>query len=211
MTTPFIRPYEYNFIRTQADNLSRQLAAVHDPDIREAVIYSASKKVFDLIPAMTPEQEELLMRIKTIESEEELTDYLADVAKAVHGFPVVTEAELKKMFHKNKKLKLPDLARLDAEATTFLSWNDTGSAKKFFVYPLDGKMVGVEGRYVPSTQKGICSLCNNYSDVTLVSARRKGSSDSYKAIGNYMCIDSDECNRHMTDPSSLEHFLNRVK
>ncbi|WP_449402762.1 hypothetical protein [Exiguobacterium artemiae] len=41
---PFIQPFQYNFIRSQIDSMIQQLSAVHDPDVRDAVIYSASKK-----------------------------------------------------------------------------------------------------------------------------------------------------------------------
>ncbi|MCT4781068.1 MULTISPECIES: hypothetical protein [Exiguobacterium] len=61
---PFIKPFHYNFIRGQVDLLTQQLTTVHDADVLEAVIYSAAQKIFDLLPVLTAEQEELLMHIR---------------------------------------------------------------------------------------------------------------------------------------------------
>lgn len=36
------------------------------------------------------------------------------------------------------------------------------------------------------------------------------SPDYYKAVGNYMCINSHECNRNITDVTYLERFIHDV-
>lgn len=208
---PFIQPFQYNFIRSQVDSMIQQLSAVHDPDVRDAVVYSAAKKIFDLLPVLTAEQEELLMKVRTVQNEADSTSYLEDIQPVVRSFPSITETQLQQLFRKTKKLRHPPLHSIDFLKTTYLSWNDTGNKKKFFVYPLKGEWVGIEGTYLPTIQKGICTICNQYSDVTLVSARTNPSADQYRAIGNYICIDSDHCNEQVTNPTALEKLLSKMK
>lgn len=208
---PFIKPFQYNFIRSQVDLLTQQLTTVHDQDVLDAVIYSAAQKIFDLIPVLTAEQEELLMLVRNVKSEADLIRYIEKIKPFVASFPSITESQLQQLFRKTKKLRNPPLHSFDFLKTTYLSWNDTGNKKKFFVYPLQGEWVGVEGHYVPTIKKGICTVCHQYSDVTLVSARTNQSADHYRAVGNYICIDSDHCNEQVTDPTSLEKLLAKMK
>lgn len=207
---PFIKPFHYNFIRGQVDLLTRQLTTVHDADVLDAVIYSAAQKIFDLLPVLTPDQEELLMHIRAVQTESDLIHYLEQLRSYVQPFPALSESQLRQLFKKTKKLRIPPIQSIDFLKTTYVSWNDTGNKKKFFVYRLDGEWVGIESTYLPTIQKGICTICHQYSDVTLVSARTH-QSDHYRAVGNYMCIDSDQCNEQVTDPSSLEKLLAKMK
>ncbi|WP_214849019.1 FusB/FusC family EF-G-binding protein [Exiguobacterium sp. s193] len=208
---PFIKPYQYNFIRNQIELLTQQLATVHDPDVRDAVVYSATKKIFDLIPVLSPEQEELLMLIRTHSSEHHLLSYLDQLRPFIEPFPDITEAELRRLFPKTKKLHLPPMETIDFSATTYLSWNDTGNKKKFFVYRLGDSWLGLESTYLPSIKQGICSVCKTYNDVTLISIRSKPTAEHYRAVGNYMCIDGDHCNASITDTADLEKFLTNAK
>ena len=36
------------------------------------------------------------------------------------------------------------------------------------------------------------------------------SPDYYKAIGNYMCVNSETCNNHITDVTVLERFISDI-
>jgi len=36
------------------------------------------------------------------------------------------------------------------------------------------------------------------------------SADYYKAFGNYMCLDSGACNRHITSVDALDRFIREV-
>ncbi|WP_214803519.1 MULTISPECIES: FusB/FusC family EF-G-binding protein [unclassified Exiguobacterium] len=208
---PFIKPHQYNFIRNQIELLLQQLTTVNDPDVRDAVLYSATTKIFDIIPILSPEQEELLMTIRNQASEQQLFTYLDQIQPFVEPFPTITPAEIQALFPKVKKLHLPPLDTIDFLMTTYLSWNDTSNKKKFFVYPLDGTWIGLESTYLPNIQHGICSLCKTNNEVALVSVRTNKSADHYRAVGNYLCIDSDQCNASITAISDLEKFLTNAK
>jgi hypothetical protein len=77
---------------------------------------------------------------------------------------------------------------------------------------LNGQLVGVEGKYSPTNKKSICFLCNRHEEVAFFSAITKSkpanaSPDYYKAIGNYLCVNSDICNKNITDVTALEKFI----
>ncbi|WP_370636339.1 FusB/FusC family EF-G-binding protein [Cohnella sp. CFH 77786] len=112
-------------------------------------------------------------------------------------------------------MKVPDLASLDGRHITYLGWLDIAAGKQFIVYPLDGRLVGIEGRFTPAGKKSMCFVCNRQEEVALFTAITKArpanaSPDYYKAIGNYMCVSSETCNRNITDVAALETFLRNV-
>src|SRR4051812_2474713 len=106
------------------------------------------------------------------------------------------------MFPKNKKLKMPDLANVSLENTTYLGWTDIGTNKRFIVFELDAKVIGIECRYTLLSRDNICSFCNTHGKVALVSsktkAKKSNNPDYYKAIGNYICFNSTEYNQKIT-------------
>ncbi|MDF2961451.1 MAG: Fibronectin-binding family protein, partial [Paenibacillus sp.] len=123
--------------------------------------------------------------------------------------------QIQKLFPKNKKLKIPDLSAIDNRYVTYLSWADISTNKLFMVYHLNGQFIGVEGKYTPTNKKSFCFLCNRYEDLALFSAisqKRPANSspDYYKAVGNYLCMNSHECNKNITDITYLEKFIDTV-
>lgn len=91
-----------------------------------------------------------LSRLKTDDEYEQYIQHLSDF---LLPFPKITEQQLKKMFPKNKKLRLPDFSQIDHSQLTYLSWNDLRSNRKFIVYEMDGKMSGIECKFTPTSKK----------------------------------------------------------
>ncbi|MFM1655832.1 FusB/FusC family EF-G-binding protein [Brevibacillus sp. B_LB10_24] len=213
MIEPFIRNHQYNFIKKQADIL--QKATVSDPKVLEAVRYSAQAKVTDLFPDVTDSHRRLLESISSIKDAGDFQTYLRSLAPYLVEFPQVTEKQIKKRFPKNKKLKVPDLAAIDYHYVTYLGWIDAATNKLFIVYHLQGEVIGIEGKFTMANKKNTCALCHGHGEVALFSAVSKAkavhsSPDYYKAIGNYICIDSQECNKRITDVTVLERFIQEV-
>ncbi|BAU27240.1 treble-clef zinc-finger protein [Aneurinibacillus soli] len=156
----------------------------------------------------------MMEKISTLKIEEEFREYLGSLVPYLVEFPRVTEKQIKKLFPKNKKLKVPDLGTIDFHSLTYLGWIDISTNKLFIVYNLNGEIIGVEGKYTLTNRKDMCSLCKGYGEVALVSAiskaRVSNSPDYYKAVGNYMCINSHECNKNITDVTDLERFIQNV-
>lgn len=214
MITPFIKNHQINFIKQQVKNLQSALMTVSDVKVIEAARYGALEKIVELFPAITEEQKQLFDPILHMKKSEEFQEYLLSLTPYLASFPKVTDKQIQKLFPKNKKIKTPDLDAIDYTALTYLGWIDIGTNKIFFVYERNNQIVGFEGRFTPTNKKNVCSLCNGHGEVALVSAITKAkhsfSSDYYKAVGNYMCIDSAACNAKIKDLTYLETFIASV-
>lgn len=215
MLKPFIRNHQFNVIKKQVGILQQAFRSGVDPKVLDAAKYSVETKVLELFPNSSDLEKEWLQKVVTLDKTEDMTSYLHSLEPYLMEFPQVTEKVLKKLFPKNKKLRIPDLTEIDYRKLTYLSWLDISLNKMFFVYPLDDQMIGVEGKFTPANKKDVCSLCHGYGEVALVTAITKSrpagaSSDYYKAVGNYMCTNSVECNKNITDVTYLERFLHTV-
>lgn len=210
----FIQNHQFNAIKRHTETLQKTYNTIADRKVIDAVKYSAETHVKELFPVLMEEQKRLLEPLFERKSKIEYEEALRAVSDCVLPFPDVTEAGLKKLFPKVKKLKAPDLAAVDFAALTYLGWVDGGSSKLYIVYERAAKLVGVEARLTPTGSKGVCSLCSRHAEVGLVTAVSKAKSannpDYYKAVGNYMCVDSTACNKQITDLSYLEKFIGEI-
>lgn len=209
MINPFIENYQYNFIIKQATEISRAAHSVNDKDVKHTFVYSALDKVLALFTNLHAEQEALLKEIVTIDSEIALEQYKEKLLAFCFPFTELTDAKIKKLFRKVKKLNYPDLTNETTKNLTYLSWHDAGTNQKFIIKEMDGRLVGVHGRFVPSSKKGICHFCNSHSEVGLltVDIKLKGDAMNYRALGNYFCVDSEKCNQAITNIEKLDAFL----
>lgn len=212
MLEAFIHNNQYNFIKRQTKKLVSTFNTTKDPEVIAAVKFNAETQILDLFPGLTVEQQDLLKPISKLKSEKEFEEYLSNLQDYLIDFPTVTDTQIKKLFSKTKKLKMPDLSKVNYSFLTYLGWNDIGTGKKLIVYPYQGKMVGIEGRYTQVKKDGVCALCNNIGKIALVTSKikMKGTDDNYRAVGNYMCFDSEECNKNITDTTYLEGFIKNV-
>lgn len=211
---PFIRNHQYNFIKKQVELLERACHSVTDPKVVESVRYSVHFNIMEAFLDATELQRQVLEKISALRAEVEFRDYLHSLEPYLVQFPEVTGKQLAKLFPKNKKLKHPDLTAIDYRYVTYLGWVDIATNKLFIVYRLDGQLVGIEGRYIPAN-KSVCFLCNRHAEVALFTAVTRSkpanaSPDYYKAIGNYLCVDSEVCNKNITNVTALERFVREV-
>ncbi|KQO01392.1 FusB/FusC family EF-G-binding protein [Paenibacillus sp. Leaf72] len=215
MSKPFIRNHQYNVIKKQAGILQHALGTVADRKILESVKYTTESKIMEMFPDAAAEQKQMLEAVSTLRTKEDFAKYLRELEGYLTEFPTIMAKQIQKLFPKNKKLKLPDLAAIDYRYVTYLSWIDIASNKLFIVYPVNGQFVGVEGRYNPTNKKNYCFVCNRFEELALFSAITKkrpagASPDYYKAVGNYMCAKSHDCNNNITDTTALEKFIEAV-
>ncbi|WP_338452860.1 FusB/FusC family EF-G-binding protein [Niallia oryzisoli] len=210
MTEKFIKNEQLNFIKKQIDFIKDSSKKTVPPTVLAAVIDSAHAKILDLFPNASVEQQEIL-NLSRLKTDDEYKQYLLLLSDFLLPFPKINEQQLKKMFPKNKKLKLPDLSKIEHCQLTYLSWNDLGTNKKFIVYELDGKLAGIECKLTPTSKKNICSFCNGFGEVayfsTVTKAKKSKNPDYYKSIGNLICTDSSDCNKKITNVDYLTAFL----
>ncbi len=215
MNQPFIRNHQYNDIKKQVGLLQSTCNSVSDRKVVESVRYNAQVKLNEVFPDANGLQKQALGNITLLQTAEEFQHYLRSLEPYLAEFAQVTENQLKKLFPKIKKLKVPDLTAIDYRYVTYLGWIDIATNKLFLVYHLNGKLVGIEGKYTPTNKKGVCFVCNRHEEVALFTAVTKwkpasATPDYYRAIGNYMCVNSEACNKNITDVAVLEKFIQGV-
>ena len=216
MCEPTIRNHHYNFVKNQADSVLRAHQTVADPKILESVRASAQSKRMELLPDVPSNLNMLLESIADIKTTEDFHQYLQALEPYLMEFPPITDKQIRKLFPKNKKLKVPDLTQVDFRKVSYLSWIDISTNKMYIVYHADGQFVGIEGRYTAANKKSYCFVCNRYTELVLFSAISKKrpahtSPDYYKSVGNYICANGHDCNKNVTDMASLEQFIHSVQ
>lgn len=215
MCEPFIRSYQYNFIKNQADYVLHTLRTVGDPKVVAGVRSNAQAKVAELFPMITDDRITMLESVSDLKTGEDLQKYVQALEPYLVAFPPITEQQIRKLFPKVKKLKVPDLTQIDFRYVSYLSWVDIATNKMFIVYHKDGQFIGVEGRFTETNKKSYCFVCNRYEKLALFSAttRKRPANttpDYYKSVGNYVCTDGHICNKNVTDITSLERFIESV-
>ncbi|WP_186575999.1 FusB/FusC family EF-G-binding protein [Aquibacillus kalidii] len=209
---PFIKSFQYNFIRKQVMHIVNSKATVNDADVIQAVKSIAEERVLALFPELNEQQIQLLTPIQDIKDKEEAESFLVTMKKYVIPFKTLTESTIKKLFPKIKKLKAPATEDIDLRETTYISWRDAQSNKTFIVADYRGKLVGLVGTFHSLNQKGICTICNGHEEVGMYTAEKKGANkDSYVKRGNYICKDSVQCNINLQDLDRLYAFIQRLK
>jgi len=202
-------------IKKQADWLQRTCSTVADRKVIESARASVQAKVLEAFPDLADSQRQALERLWTLDTSEQFHQYLLTLEPLREAFAPATEQQVKKLFPKVKKLKVPDLASVDYRSLTYLGWTDIATNKQYLVYRMEGRLVGIEGRFTAASKKNTCFLCHKQEEVALFTAITKSkpagaSPDYYKAIGNYLCVNSETCNKNITDVAALEKFIQDV-
>jgi hypothetical protein len=215
MNQPFIRNHQYNRIRREVGQLRNAIQTANDPQVIRAVREHTAAAVLEAVPYAEGELERLLGGAAELATAEDCQRYVESLEPFVLGLGPVSDDQLRKLFPKVKKLKLPDRAIADSRFLTYLGWTDIATNRMYLVYRLDGRLVGVEGTFTPASKKNTCSLCHRHEEVALFSAISKkkpasASPDYYKSYGNYLCQNSAACNGNITDVAALETLLNHL-
>ncbi|OWR29854.1 elongation factor G-binding protein [Saccharibacillus sp. O23] len=212
MQTPFIHNHQLNVIKKQANFLLKTLRSVADRKVLDTVRLTAVDNALQAFEGLNGEQKALIEQMAKYEAAHELQDYLDSLEPYLLPFPEVTAKQAQKLFPKAKKLKLPDLERLDYAHTTYLRWIDIATNRLFIVYPHEGQMIGVEGRITSTNKKGFCMFCNRHQELGFFNVKLKGSSpDNFSSVGQYVCMNNEACNHSITDTAPLERFLTSIR
>jgi hypothetical protein len=205
---PFLKSYQYNYIKAQTKILLNGLSASSDASVHRARKDIAKENVAGLFPAMSEEQKQLLYPIAEISENADIKRYLNELQPYVIPFPAITEQTLKKLFPKAKKLKAPSVKDMNLQEHSYVSWQDDGTQKKFLIAEYQGKLVGFQGSFTPMNQKGMCAICNRFEEVGMFISEIKSSGDgSYLKRGNYICQDSKTCNQNIISLDKLDDFV----
>lgn len=212
--TPFIQPHQYNYVKNQLKLLLQTVYFVGDWRVYNATKNSVRDSIYERFGDATPEQQAIFDGVSDIRGKDEVNLFLERLKPYIIAFPKPTEAQVKKLFKKVKKLQVPEMDSIDWLQTSYFGWRDISSQSLFLVVQYGGELVGVECKYSSSQGSGgsICTICGKAgpsSDVGLVVAVTKAK--EYRSVGTYMCLDIGMCNDNITRLDELHKFIARVQ
>lgn len=212
----FIKKHEYNYIKKCLSDLSNAFIGCADINIIEATKGYIQDKILSVFSDLSVEEKEFL-DISRITKPYHIDKYLDELNEYVYGMPVITNAQIGRLFKKEKKFKLPTQEDQNLK-NVYLGWIDESIRKLFIAYTMEGKLVGMACRIANQTSNNAhrCILCNHEggaSEVGFVSPICKTTNTSegaYRSIGFDICLNSKKCNEELVTIENLEKLLKDV-
>ncbi|QHT47003.1 elongation factor G-binding protein [Bacillus sp. SB49] len=208
----FIRPDQYHFIQSCAHHLYKNNLISNDAAVTNALKEMTHEKVLEAFQSLTLPQKQIIDQIKNVQDETDAILYFSRIKQYVNPLADITEETIQLLFPKTKKLTIPDLNKLEWTELSYIGWNDYGKAKKFIVTTIDDRLVGLSGHFSSSAKHGICSICHEQGNVGLLtSVVSRQTNGEMVSRGNYICVDSQTCNKNLKSRDHLENFMKRMK
>lgn len=206
-----LQPNEYWFCKQQISELVSAYHSVNDKQTivtLQTLIKGKTEEFFRRSTLLEAYWEKFLDTSLTREKFEKLFE---EMKAFVIPMEAPSTKQIEKSFRKVKKMQYPELDSLDFRELSYLGWNDSGTNRKYLLRKIDGRFTGVYGSFSTDVQKGHCAICNQISTVTFFLATTKSSGDgTYTKKGNYICTNSDQCNRQLTQLDTLNRFWETV-
>ncbi|MDT2614087.1 FusB/FusC family EF-G-binding protein [Enterococcus dongliensis] len=206
-----LEPYEYWYCKQQISELISAYHSVNDKQVimtLQALIKGKTEDLFGRDPLLETYWEQFLDTGLTREKFEKLFE---ELKAFVLPTDVPSAKQIAKCFRKVKKMQSPELSMLDFRELSYLGWNDSGTNRKYLIRKIDGRFTGAYGSFSSDVQKGHCAICNQISTVAFFLATTKSAGDgTYTKKGNYICTDSNQCNRQMAQLETLERFWHTI-
>jgi hypothetical protein len=212
----FIKKHEYNYIRKRLYDLNNAFRESVDINIIEVTKAYKHQQILNIFTNLSEEEKELL-DISKITSHLHIDRYLTDLNQYVYGMPGITNAQISRLFKKEKKLKLPSLNTQNSK-NVYLGWIDESTRKLFVAYNMNDNLIGMACRITNCAPNSthLCVLCNHVggeNKVAFVSPMCKTSNTgegAYRSIGFDICLDSEKCNERIAAIEKLEKILKDV-
>ncbi|MEK5332763.1 FusB/FusC family EF-G-binding protein [Lysinibacillus sp. FSL W8-0992] len=207
---PFLTVANYNLLGQQMNKILQTIATSKDTNVVQTVRGLVQKEISENV-VMTNSEAQLIEPIYSVTERAAGESYLQDLKLYVIPFKPITASTIKSLFKKEKKLKLPNLERLDFQQICYFAWDDLGTHRKYVILEQDDKLKAIKGTFANNTVRGICAICNRHADVGLFTTSIKGNVvGTYTNHSNYICADSDTCNQHVTDMNKTITFFERI-
>ncbi|KGR83880.1 FusB/FusC family EF-G-binding protein [Lysinibacillus odysseyi] len=207
---PFLTVANYHLLEQQMNKILQALATTKDKDVILAVRGIVESEITAKLVLSTGETE-LVEQLFDVTDRVQGEAYLEQLKPYVIPFKAVTANTVKSLFKKEKKLKLPNLEEIDFQHICYLTWNDAGAHRKYVLIDKDEQFKAIKGTISNDTVKGICAICNRHAEVNLFTTSIKGRVvGTFTSHSNYICVDSQKCNRHITDLEKTLAFFERI-
>lgn len=212
----FIKKYEYNYIKKCLHDLNNAFRFCVDINIIEATKSYIQDKILNVLSDLS-EEEKKLLDITKITKSHHIDKYLAELNSYVYGMQNITNAQISRLFKKEKKFKLPSQDAQDSK-NVYLGWIDNSIGKLFIAYNMNDIPLGMACRITnpDSNNSHICVLCNHIgreNEVAFVSSVCKTANTTegaYRSIGFDICLNSEKCNERIVSIEKLEAILKNV-
>lgn len=207
MTIPFFTVADVRLIEKQVNKILSAYMTSKDPHIINTVRGLATA---ELRENLTVVDETILSEVETISETIGAELFINSLKAYTVPFKAISEKELQKLFRKEKKLRLPNLERVNWYGISYLSWLDVSTHRQYIVIEKEDEYIGLRGVVkLQKPIKGVCAICNQHSDVHLFTATVKGQADAYTSYSNYICDNVESCNSNVSNYTKLEAFVAR--
>ncbi|WP_270168140.1 FusB/FusC family EF-G-binding protein [Paenibacillus sp. SYP-B4298] len=203
-----IKPYELNFIHKQLNYLIQTVYFVGDYRTLRAIEEEVEYKIGEVIRHLDPEIKQLFKNLRGFRGQDDVIDLLRSLSPYVERFPSLTNRQVRKLFPKAKSFCIPDFDNLEDMKQDYVGWKDISTNSLYLIYHADGALYTLECRYTPLEGRKtcyciLCNQCRTGGHIGMVTTKRRND----LVTGNYMCLDSEQCNHDMTDTSKLREFI----
>lgn len=206
-----LQPNDYWYCKQQISELVSAYHSVNDKQTiitLQTLIQGRTEEFFDRDPLLKAYWTQFLDTTLTRDTFEKLFE---EMKQFLLPMDIPSTKQIDKAFRKVKKMQYPALDSIDFRELSYLGWNDSGTNRKYLLRKIDGRFTGVYGSFSTDVQKGHCAICNQISTVAFFLATTKSSGDgTYTKKGNYICTDSEQCNRQVTQLDTLDRFWETI-
>lgn len=208
-----IQPYQYMKVNDIVYNLVHQYQSVNDLRTVSALQELAAEEIRETIPGDEPIVEQLILNIMDRRLRHRATEKMVQTLQEfIVPFATPNKKQIQQTFKKSKKLTLPDLSVVDWRDYTFFAWNDVATRRKYILYYEQEELLGLVGDVSSPIVRGYCSICQHEENVTMFLALNKRHGDGrYTKKGNYICVDSLQCNRNLHERVLFDRFVTTIK
>lgn len=208
-----IQPYQYMKINDIVYNLVHQYQSVNDLRTIGVLQDLAAEEIHDTVPGNDPAITQLISNIMDRRLRHRATETMVKTLQEfVVPFVAPDKKQIQQTFRKTKKLTLPDLTVVDWRDYTFFAWNDIATRRKYILYYEQDQLLGLVGDVSSPVIRGYCSICQHEENVTMFLALNKRHGDGrYTKKGNYICVDSLQCNRNLYERALFDKFVTTIK
>lgn len=208
-----IQPYQYMKVNDIVYKLVHQYQSVNDLRTVSALQELAAEEIRDTIPGNEPVVEKLISNIMDRRLRHRATEKMVqELQEFIVPFSAPNKKQIQQIFKKTKKLTLPDLSIVDWRDYTFFAWNDVATRRKYILYYEQAELLGLVGDISSPVVRGYCSICQHEENVTMFLALNKRHGDGrYTKKGNYICVDSLQCNRNLHERILFDRFVSTIK
>ncbi|SOC18099.1 treble-clef zinc-finger protein [Ureibacillus xyleni] len=208
----FMTTVQYQIVKKQAKKIFNAHTSSKDPNVIQAVQALAQEEINNQLVFADLDQQLVMQPIFELKTKEQMEHFFNEIKAFVKPFERPTDSEIKKLFPKDKKLKLPKFENVDWKEISYLSWFDPGTNRKYIVYRENETLKGVRGVYSTTEKMGICTVCNRHSKVGMLMVSKSGTAlGTYTKRGNYICDDSISCNESLTEIEKFYDFVGNLK